>query len=434
MRGTGGHDVTVHIDGIPFYTFLEAQFDAATERLWGAISFIEPDFTMPSGRRFFEVAQQAGARGVDVRLLFWHNQNFPSHHLFNDTLEHRAMLRNHAPNVQARWDHSHAAPHCHHQKAWLVDDVGMIGGMVMSHSTLANRAHDPPNKHDIFSSFKGPLITELAQHFAMRWNHARREDANIFDTARSSDITEESTQHIASGHAGHTHASLHRTVAPGLYGPYPRGCTEIWDAYREAIQNAKDFIYIENQHPGEEAILGDLLAALERGVEVLYIVPGEPMMAIAHERARYERVLQRKELPSRYTATFRALGELARFENFTLAKLVANGHEIYVHAKICIIDGVWMTIGSANLVDLSMCADHTELNLTVYDDTTLILDTLDDLLDEHTGERGGDCDLRGASYVRAASAIARANAARRSRGERGFVGHLHALDAARYPL
>ena len=104
-RGTGGHDVTVHIDGIPFYTFLEAQFDAATERLWGAISFIEPDFTMPSGRRFFEVAQQAGARGVDVRLLFWHNQNFPSHHLFNDTLEHRAMLRNHAPTVQARWDH-----------------------------------------------------------------------------------------------------------------------------------------------------------------------------------------------------------------------------------------------------------------------------------------------------------------------------------------
>ena len=432
-RGTPGHAVEVHIDGVPFYTFLQQQFDAATTRIWGVISFIEPNFTMPSGETFFAMVQRAAMRGVDVRLLFWHNLNFPSHHLFNDTHENRAMLYRCAPGVQVRWDHSPSKAHCHHQKAWLVDDTGMIGGMVMSHSTLANREHDPPNKHDIFSSFRGPLVAELEEHIALRWNHSRDPDKNTpFHALTTDAIALPEARHQEP--AGDTRVALRRSIAPGLYG-HQEGVTEIWEDYREAIQRAKEFIYIENQHPGEEAILGDLLAALERGVEVLYVVPGEPMMAITHERARYERVLQRQELPSRYTSTFRALAASGDFDNFTLAKLVVREREIYVHSKICIVDDCWMTIGSANLVDLSMCADHTELNLSVYEDRGLILGTLHDLLDEHTGQlgRSDERENTGARYVRYASAQARNNSAASKNGK-ATRGHLRALDPKRYPL
>jgi len=432
-RGTPGHAVDVHIDGVPFYTFLQEQFDAAQDRIWGVISFIEPNFTMPGGESFFDMVQRAALRGVEVRLLFWHNLNFPSHHLFNDTHENRAMLYKRAPGVQVRWDHSPTKAHCHHQKAWLVDDTGMIGGMVMSHSTLANRSHDPPNKHDIFCSYRGPLVAELEEHIALRWNHSRDpEEGSPFTTLETNAIIlPENSDHAP---AGDTRVALRRSIAPGLYGN-EEGVTEIWEDYREAIRRAERFIYIENQHPGEEAILGDLRAALERGVEVLYVVPGEPMLAIIHERARYARVQQRQELPSRYTSTFRALTELGDFDNFTLAKLVAREHEIYVHAKICIVDDCWMTIGSANLVDLSMCADHTELNLSVYEDRALILATLHDLLDEHTGQldRSDERENTGVRYVREASALARENAAASARG--GVTrGHLRALDPKRYPL
>jgi hypothetical protein len=99
------------------------------------------------------------------------------------------------------------------------------------------------------------------------------------------------------------------------------------------------------------------------------------------------------------------LAELATLENFVLAGLsVANpdrphGYQIeYVHSKVprlvhldrlrtnitvcvcvcvrvcrvvprsqvAIVDGEWFTGGSANLVDLSMEKDHTELNISVW--------------------------------------------------------------------
>eukprot|EP01084_Bolivina_argentea_P069084 125752_1 len=38
----------------------------------------------------------------------------------------------------------------------------------------------------------------------------------------------------------------------------------------------------------------------------------------------------------------------------------------YIHSKLCIVDGKWFTIGSANMVDISFIKDHTEINGCVY--------------------------------------------------------------------
>ena len=37
----------------------------------------------------------------------------------------------------------------------------------------------------------------------------------------------------------------------------------------------------------------------------------------------------------------------------------------YVHSKLCIVDGEWFTIGSANMVDISFLSDHTEINASI---------------------------------------------------------------------
>ena len=52
--------------------------------------------------------------------------------------------------------------------------------------------------------------------------------------------------------------------------------------YKIAIKSAKETIYIENQHIGHEYLLDLLIEALERGVQVVYLVPGEPMGAVVH--------------------------------------------------------------------------------------------------------------------------------------------------------
>jgi phosphatidylserine/phosphatidylglycerophosphate/cardiolipin synthase-like enzyme len=52
--------------------------------------------------------------------------------------------------------------------------------------------------------------------------------------------------------------------------------------------------------------------------------------------------------------------------------------------QLAIVDGEWFTGGSANLVDLSMEKDHTELNISVWDQATAMR-LLTDLSHEHTG-------------------------------------------------
>lgn len=51
---------------------------------------------------------------------------------------------------------------------------------------------------------------------------------------------------------------------------------------------------------------------------------------------------------------------------------------------MAIVDGEWYTGGSANLVDLSLEKDHTELNISVWDKPGA-LRFLADLCKEHTG-------------------------------------------------
>jgi phosphatidylserine/phosphatidylglycerophosphate/cardiolipin synthase-like enzyme len=59
---------------------------------------------------------------------------------------------------------------------------------------------------------------------------------------------------------------------------------------------------------------------------------------------------------------------------------------VYVHAKVCVIDDAWLTVGSANLNEHSLFND-TEVNV-VTDDATLARDVRERLWSEHLAE---DC-------------------------------------------
>ena len=94
--------------------------------------------------------------------------------------------------------------------------------------------------------------------------------------------------------------------------------------------------------------------------------------------------------PPGYYDTFKALSELNEYKNFCLSGVYhdfnndqvdkekqsfwskavngfCNQFPQYIHSKLCIVDGKWFTIGSANMVDISFISDHTEINGCVYD-------------------------------------------------------------------
>lgn len=448
----GGNHVVPWIDGLPFYTRLAAAFRAARRRIWAIVSFIEPGFCFPDGTRWWDLLDECAGRGVDVRVLFWRNPGFRTDHVFRGGPEEREFLRRRGAAFVARWDSSgEDAAHCHHQKGYVIDAqeadaIAFIGGMVLSRSTLAAPGHrHGREKHDVFLELRGPAVVDAEHNFVQRWNLARVDEAAPPwpDAARAGALAW-STR--APPVCGEVPVQLARTIRAGMYpgrtpvvgvGEFDSGAGEatIREQYLAAFAAARRTIYLENQHPGELALLTALAAALARGVEVVMVVPGEPMPAIvAASRACAGWVAG--DPPHRYGSTFAGLAALAEAHNFTLAALARSDageeagawrhREIYTHAKLCVVDGAWATIGSANLVDLSLLPDHTELNAALWS-REVGTQLLCGLVAEHCELREQDDRAALASFAR----VARASRASLLAGGPVLAG-CYALDARSY--
>ncbi len=440
--------VTAWIDGVPFYERLAAALRGARTRVWAIVSFIEPAFRFPDGTAWWDMLDECQARGLDVRVLFWRNPGFfMAAHVFLGGPKDREFLTRRDARWAARWDSSgDDVAHCHHQKAFVVDAeetdaVAFVGGMVLSNSTLARPGHATGlEKHDAMLELRGPVVLDAAHNFVQRWNLActAPEAPPWPDDRRAGPLPWPASVPAARGEVV---VQLCRTIKPGLYG-IADGEATILEHYRRAFAAARRTIYLENQHPGEASLLRALVDALARGVHVVMVVPGAPMRAICRASAEVAALGDRAD-EHRYGAAFRTLAAIAGHPNFTLVALARSDaagpgswqhREIYTHAKLCIVDGEWLTLGSANFVDLSLHRDHSELNASVWGRETC-LPLLRRLVAEHTGESTDDIDnvddMDDLALVGLLARVARAS--RSSVTDGGPVlGGCHALDAARY--
>jgi phosphatidylserine/phosphatidylglycerophosphate/cardiolipin synthase-like enzyme len=131
-------------------------------------------------------------------------------------------------------------------------------------------------------------------------------------------------------------------------------------------------------------------------------------------------------------AFFESLGRLGDFDHFLLAGIASDlgrgeYQNVYVHAKIALVDDVWCTIGSANIGNRSFYGD-TELNASFWHAPT-VRALRRELLLEHLGRDTRALDDRAA--LRLYREIARKNAARRAAGD-PLEGLAFALDPATY--
>jgi phosphatidylserine/phosphatidylglycerophosphate/cardiolipin synthase-like enzyme len=133
----------------------------------------------------------------------------------------------------------------------------------------------------------------------------------------------------------------------------------------------------------------------------------------------------------RFATVLTQLAALGAHPNFTLAALArrapAGWADVYVHAKLMLVDDAWATIGSANVANRSFHGD-TELNASFWDAGTVRALRVE-LLAEHL-----DLDtavLDDATALRRFAVQARENQTRRARDEPG-VGLAVAIDPEEY--
>ena len=440
-----GNRVRPLVDGEPAFRRICEAVEGARHSVFVTVAFLERDVPMPDGRgSFFDVIERAAGRGVEVRALFWREPRLhelePDSTHFPGDAEDRAFLRARGSRFLARWDR-HPKSYCHHQKSWLVDagqagEVAFVGGInLLRSSSLASPEHpalELGQDHDVYVEVRGPAATDVHHNFVQRWNGASEAaaDDGVWPSAEAARDLEFPA--FLSPAAGDVAVQMTRTVMAGLYRdetaapgakPFPIGEGEqsCLEQYLAAIAAARDTVYLEDQAIGSPAIVDALAAALDRGIDVVFLVPGNAHPAFVEARRE-----------PRAAFFFEKLAKLARFDHFTLAAIAGSrgdGHydEVYVHAKIMLVDDAWATIGSTNVAERSFHRD-TELNASFWHAET-VRDLRVELLREHLARDTAALDARGA--LRLFHELARGNRDRRTLRQ-PLEGLAYAVDPNEY--
>jgi phosphatidylserine/phosphatidylglycerophosphate/cardiolipin synthase-like enzyme len=278
---------------------------------------------------------------------------------------------------------------CHHQKLVVIRrrddpsrDVAFVGGIDLSHSrrddadhggdpqavTMDSRYGKRPPWHDAALELRGPVVADVLELFAERWNDPHPLDRRTpyrMLLQRLADMPRHPEPLPATAPppppAGPHAVQLLRTY--GMKHPpfpfAPGGERSIAQAYTKAFSQARTLIYIEDQYLWSEEVAAGIAAALERNPElnVIAVVPRYPDS---------DGVLGG---PPKRVGQLRAISRMHRVAPdrvgvFDLEN--SAGTPIYVHAKICIIDDIWFTCGSDNFNRRSWTTD-SELTCAVID-------------------------------------------------------------------
>jgi phosphatidylserine/phosphatidylglycerophosphate/cardiolipin synthase-like enzyme len=256
-----------------------------------------------------------------------------------------------------------------------------------------------PPRHDVTSRIRGPAAAELLEEFRVRWRLS------------GSGKLEEKSGAIPSPGGAKTKVQVGHTA----YYPGPGDKQDIWRAYLHALKQAERFIYLENQYFTSPSVRNVIVERIQRRpkLQVVIILPRKPeefgvAPAITLRQSQLIGTIE--------AAAKKRTPREKRVHVFGLA--VWNGstseyEDIYVHAKVGIIDDEWMTIGSANTGSRSFEFD-TELN-AFTNDITQVADFRRELWSEHLNIAKDDNLLKSpVTAIKKMAETAEANGRKRS--------------------
>jgi cardiolipin synthase len=216
--------------------------------------------------------------------------------------------------------------HRNHRRILVVDGrVGFTGGAGVSRKWMGN-GRVAEHWRDTDVRVEGPVVEYLQAAFAESWLEAT-----------GMVLGGEAYFPRPAGPRGAVYAQVARSSPAG-------GSVAMYTTLLLAVSAARRSVLITNPYfVLDDTMREAILHAVRRGVRVAVLVPAVIDHHVVRQASR------------------------AQF-----GRLLRSGVEIYeytaalLHAKTMVIDGVWATIGSTNLDNLSF-AVNDELNLIVYD-------------------------------------------------------------------
>ena len=333
-----GNALEILVDGQEALPRLQDEIAAAKHSVLLAGWSFEATFRLSRGGPTLRELLAEVAERAEVRVLAWAGAPLP---LFKPS---RASVRDvkealtKGTRIQMALDARERPMHCHHEKLAVIDGkaayVGGIDLTSLSGDRLDSAAHPARGDigwHDASSRIAGPLVADVADHIALRWH----------------EVTGERIDHAGDETAqGSVSAQFVRTVPNSIYDALPRGDFRILEAYTRALRSAQHLIYLENQFLWSPEIVSILVAKLlappSDEFRIVLVLPAHPNTGGDDTRGQLG-VLLDADRDKRLLAT--TLYQPGRTK------------QVYVHAKLGIVDDRWLVVGSANLNEHSLFND-----------------------------------------------------------------------------
>lgn len=336
------------------------------------------------------VLVSAAERGVDVRGLLWRSH---WHRLGYNAHRHRYLGEEIGEaGGQCLRDMRVRARGWHHQKFVVIRhaddpnrDIAYVGGIDLCHgrrdtvehhgdrqaAEIAKAYGPTPAWHDVQAAIQGPAVHDVETTFRERWEDRTPLTVSPARVLSSLFHREDLTARPLGDQApppparpdGNDVVQIIRTfpvIRPKGFDFAPEGERSVMRGNIKAIALAERLVYVEDQYLWSEEVGAHFARALRdnpdlRLVVVLPMIPDREG-ALAEVPQLYGRSLAMKAITE-------AAGD--RVAVFGLCN--EDNLPIYVHAKTCVIDHRWASIGSDNLNRRSWTGD-SELACTVVDE------------------------------------------------------------------
>jgi phosphatidylserine/phosphatidylglycerophosphate/cardiolipin synthase-like enzyme len=336
----------VLVDGEEVLPRLEAEIAAAERSVLLAGWAFEPSFRLSRGGPTLRELLAETAERAEVRVLAWAGAPLP---LFTPS---RAQVRADRASlvkgtkIRMALDSKERPMHCHHEKLAVIDDrVAYVGGLDLT-SLGGDRldSADHPARgaigwHDAAARVEGPIVADVAAHIALRWFEVTGERLQVHEQPAAGEVT----------------AQFVRTVPNSVYEALPLGEFRILEAYVRALRSAERLIHLESQFLWAPELVEILAEKLRNPptaeFRIVIVLPARPNNGADDTRGQLGVLLDNDPHDRLLVCTLMQPG---------------RAEQVYVHAKVAIVDDRWLAIGSANLNSHSFYND-TEACLITCD-------------------------------------------------------------------
>ncbi len=352
----------------------------------------DPDelLTGKPGSGVEDVLAAADIRGVDVRGLIWRSHWDKLSFSAEENRQLGEQLQ--AEGAEVLLDMRVRTGGSHHQKLVVIRyqgrperDVAYVGGIDLCHSRRDDARHlgDPqtqamasvygerPAWHDVQAAIAGPAVHDVETVFRERWLDPTPLSQNplfrLHDLMSRTDTSPDWLPEQAPPPGpvpGGTHiVQLLRTYPNLRHGrdyPFARGGERsVARGYSKALARAERLVYIEDQYLWSPDVAAAIVETLRKNTDlrIIAVLPhfpdqSTPLSRMPQDFGRVQALAMLTEAGGDRVACY-------GIENHA-------GRPVYVHAKVCIMDDWWATIGSDNFNRRSWTHD-SELSAVVID-------------------------------------------------------------------